>query len=249
MPKLFNDATNRRGLLVYGGEASSDFGIVVAEAPSFDKPQRKSTQYTVPGRNGVVLFQQDAYDDVTRNYRIWLIIDPEEDLTAAVNAATAWLNSKSGYQRLEDTFEPETFRLAYFNGGQDIENKLMQYGAATVSFTCRPERFYKNAEDPVEISNGDTIYNPTRFKSLPLIHIEVASSETVGVSIGGKTITAAVDDYINIDCEKMNAYRQAGENKNTEITGDFPNIEPGSNGVTITGTVTKVTVTPRFYTI
>ena len=26
MPKLFNDATNKQGLIVYGGEASSDFG-------------------------------------------------------------------------------------------------------------------------------------------------------------------------------------------------------------------------------
>ena len=41
MAKLFNELTNRQGLIVYGGEASSDYGMVIAEAPSFDQPTRK----------------------------------------------------------------------------------------------------------------------------------------------------------------------------------------------------------------
>ena len=249
MPKLFDDATNKQGLIVYGGEASSDFGMVVAQAPSFDKPSRKMTTYTVPGRNGAVLFQQDAYDDVTRSYQVWLTHDAEENLTESVNAFSAWLNSKTGYQRLEDSFEPETFRLAYYKGGQNVENHLMQYGETTIQFICRPERFYKSAEDPIEVTNGDSLYNPTKFKSKPLIHIETASEQTVTVSINGHTITAEVDDYINIDCERMNAYRQAGENKNTDISGEFPTIDPGANGIVITGTVTKVTITPRYFVI
>ena len=249
MPKLFDGATNKQGLIVYGGEASSDFGMVVAQAPSFDKPSRKMTTYTVPGRNGAVLFQQDAFDDVTRSYQVWLTLDAEQNLTESVNAISAWLNSKTGYQRLEDSFEPETFRLAYYKGGQNVENHLMQYGETTIQFICRPERFYKNAEDPIEVTSGDSLYNPTRFKSKPLIHIETASTQTVTVSINGHTITANVDDYINIDCERMNAYRQEGENKNTDISGEFPTIDPGANGIVITGTVSEVTITPRYFTV
>ena len=77
----------------------------------------------------------------------------------------------------------------------------------------------------------------------------MASEQTITLSIGGKTITAEVDDYINIDCERMNAYRLEGENMNTEISGDFPTIKPGNNGIVITGTVSKVTITPRYYVI
>lgn len=249
MSKLFNFTTNRQGLIVYGGEASSDFGIVVAQAPTFDKPKRKETNYTVPGRNGTVLFQQDAFDDVTRSYSVWLTKRADMDYVETINAFSAWLNSKKGYQRLEDSFEPEVFRLAHYQSGQDIENNLMQYGKATISFTCRPERFYKSGEEEVEITNVSAIENPTRFIAKPLIHIEVASTETVTVSIGGEGITAEVDDYINIDCERMNAYRLDGENMNTEIGGTFPTLKPGNNGIAITGTVTKVTIIPRFFAI
>jgi len=247
MANLFNQFTNRRGLIVYGGEASSDYGMVVAEAPSFERPTRKQSVYTVPGRNGAVVFQQDAWEDVVRSYQVWLADDAEKDLVDQVDAFEAWLNSQKGYQRLEDSFEPDIFRLAYYSGGIGVSNHLTQYGEATLSFTCRPERFYKSGEQPVTVVNGDKINNPTRFAAKPLIHIE--GSGTVTITCGGKTMSASVTDYINIDCEQMNAYRLPAENKNSQISGSFPTIEPGINTVGITGTVSLCTITPRYFTI
>lgn len=247
MAKLFNEFTNRRGLIVYGGEVSSDYGMVVAEAPSFERPTRKQSVYTVPGRMGDVVFQQDAWNDVARTYQVWLADDAEKDLVDQVDAFEAWLNSQKGYQRLEDSFEPDVFRLAYYSGGIGVSNHIMQYGEATLTFTCRPERFYKSGEQPVTVVNGDKVNNPTRFASKPLIHIE--GSGTVTISCGGKTMSASVTDYINIDCEQMNAYRLPAENKNSQISGSFPTIEPGINTVGITGTVSLCTITPKYFTI
>lgn len=243
---LFNIGTNKQGLIVYGGESSTDYGIVVGESPAFDKPTRKQTIYQIPGRNGSVLFQEDAFEDVTRSYRVWLAED-NGDLTDKVNAFTAWLYSKKGYTRLEDSFEPDIFRLGYYSGGQNVSNEMTQYGETTISFVCRPERFYKSGEMPIDVTGGTDLFNPTRFNAKPLIHIE--GSGVVTVEIGNKTITADIVDYINIDCDRQNAYREPTENKNNLISGSFPIIEPGTNEVTITGTVTKVEVTPRYYTI
>lgn len=243
---LFNVGTNKQGLIVYGGESSTDYGIVVGESPAFDKPTRKQTIYQIPGRNGSVLFQEDAFEDVTRSYRVWLAED-NGDLTDKVNAFTSWLFSKKGYTRLEDSFEPDIFRLGYYSGGQNVSNEMTQYGETTISFVCRPERFYKSGENPIDVTGGTDLFNPTRFNAKPLIHIE--GSGEITVQIASRTITADVVDYINIDCDRMNAYRDPKENRNDEISGTFPIIEPGTNTVTITGTVTKVEVTPRYYTI
>lgn len=252
MPKLFNALTNRQGLIVYGGEASGDYGMVVAEAPSFEKPAKRTEIFTVPGRNGAVIFQDGSYEDVTRSYTAWIASDgvgAGETLADKVNALTAWLFSHSGYNRLEDSFEPEVYRLAYYSGANDISNELTQYGRTTLTFTCRPEKFFKNAELPTEVTNGDTITNTTRFASKPLIYIEAAG--TVTLAINGVSIAATVTDYLYIDCERMNAYRLPTENKNDQITGAFPLIQPGANGVSISvsGTLTKLTVTPRYFTI
>lgn len=246
MSKLFNIATNKRGLIVYGGESSSDYGMVVSEAPAYERPNRKQTIYTVPGRNGAVVFQDDAWEDVVRSYNVW-IAEGVQPLSVKVSAFEAMLNSMKGWQRLEDSFEPDVFRLAYYSGGNDFSNKMTQYGEATINFTCRPERFLKTGEQEVTVINNQKIVNQTRFTAKPLIHIE--GSGTVTVAIGGNTISASVTDYINIDCETMNAYRLAAENKNSDISGSFPKIIPGENTVGITGTTTKVTIVPRYFTI
>ena len=246
MPKVFNEGTNRQGLIVYGGESSTDYGIVVQEAPTFDKAKRRCTVYNVQGKNGAVIFQDDSFEDVPKSYKVW-IAEETNDLAERVNAFTAWLYSKKGYQRLEDSFEPDVFRLAYYNGGQDVSNELMTYGETTISFTCRAERFYKDGEFEETVSNGSKIYNPTRFESKPLIHIE--GSGTVTISISGVTMTATLTDYINIDTETMNAYRLLAENKNDKISGTFPTIKAGTNTIATTGTISKVTIVPRYYTI
>jgi len=258
MSELFDNNTNKQGLIVYGGESSSDYGMVVAEAPSFERPQRKQTTYSVPGRNGVILFQQNAWNDTTRSYKVWLAEAIEEDsggvrsgyLVEKVNAFEAMLNSKVGYQRLTDNFEPDIFRLAYYSGGDDFSNQMTQYGEATIRFNCRPERFLLSGDSFVTVANGGSITNPTKFDSKPLIKITVSSTQTITVAIAGTAITANVDDYIYIDCEAMNAYRQDGENKNTDISGTFPVIKANSsNAIVITGTVTKVEIKPRYFTV
>ena len=247
MPKLFNEVTNKQGLIVYSGGASTDYGIVVGEAPAFEKPTKRLQVFNIPGRNGSVIIEDKSFDDTTRSYVVWLSDNAELDLNETIYKVCEWLFSPSGYQRLEDSFEPDVFRLAYYSGGEEISNELMSYGKTTLKFTCRPERFYKTGEIEREVSNGVYIYNETAFESKPLIHIE--GSGSVSVSIQGVTINATVTDYINIDCETMNAYRLPSENKNDKISGSFPFIKPGKNTVATTGSISKVTIIPRFFTI
>ena len=257
MPNYLN-GFNKQGLIKWGGESSENFGMVVSAAPAFDKPIRKQTVYSVPGRNGSIIFQQDAFEDVERAYEVWIAEQTEEDsggtpvsgtLPERIADFTAWLNSKPGYQELEDSFELDYFRLAYYSGGNNFTNQMMAVGHSTITFMCRPERFLKSAKTAVSVSNGTILNNPTKFTSKPLIHIEVSSPATIGITLGGNTISAQVADYINIDCDTMSAYRLPTENKNDKITGSFPKMPPGSNAVAITGSPSTVTIVPRYFTI
>ena len=253
----FNSLTNKQGLIVWGGESSTDYGMVISEAAVFEKPTKRTEVFTVPGRNGSIIFEDGSFDDVVRSYKAWIDEDETPDsggiihgtLAERVSDLTAWLFSKSGYTRLEDNFEPDVFRLAYYSGANDITNDLTEYGETTLTFTCRPERFLKSGEAAVTIANGDTVTNPTKFTAKPLIKITAAG--TVTLSIAGVSIVAVVTDYLYIDCETMNAYRLTSENKNDKISGDFPVLKPGANsiGITVTGTLTKVEITPRYFTI
>jgi phage-related protein len=177
---------------------------------------------------------------------VWVAED-NNNLADKVNAISGWLYSKTGYQRLEDSFEPDVFRLAYYNGSGNVTNELTMYGETTLTFTCRPERFLKSGEDEQTVTNGDKLNNPTRFEAKPLIHIE--GSGTVAIKIGDKTMFANITDFINLDSDRMNAYRLPSENMNNYVSGTFPTIPDGIQEVTLTGSVTKCTITPRYYTI
>ena len=271
MPNLFDNATNRQGLIVYGGESSSDYGMVVAEAPAYERPKRKQTIYNVPGRNGSIIFPQDAWEDVNRSYKVWLTPSSTKTLVERVDALEAWLNSKTGYQRLEDNFEPDVYRLAYYSGGDGFSNSLTQYGEATLNFTCRPERFLKSGETPKNLNLSGaygylSLTNSTKYASKPLItvtfsDISVAYSLKFRISINGKALivdtsnSGRMSTSITIDCATMNAYLYDGYNVTSTLSGTFPVIPTGSSSVTLTmltgslSNISSATITPRYFTI
>ena len=56
-------------------------------------------------------------------------------------------------------------------------------------------------------------------------------------------------DYLNIDCDKMDVYRLSSENRNNLMSGTFPVLFEGENSITISGGISSVTITPRFWVI
>ena len=255
MPK-WNTLTNKQGLIVWGGEQSTDYGIVVSAAPAFDKPRKRTTVYNIPGRNGDIITQDGSFDNVVRTYKVWLAEDEHYDsggyytygsLAERVNAFSEWLYSKTGYQKLSDNFEPDYFRLAYFAGGQEITDELLMYGETELSFVCKPQRFltaYDSAS--VTTKKNITFINPTKYNSKPLIKLEGSGTCSIGANGNTITVTGLVD-YIYIDCDTMNAYRLASENKNSDISGAFPVLASGVNAIATTGTITTLKITPRYF--
>lgn len=111
----------------------------VERFPEIKKPARKFRQYNIPGRNGDIFFQDDAYENVIQKYDIYAGSDksgsqqPWSEL-----AASLYLN---GYQVLQDSYDPQHFRYAVFNGPIDVDNSWNTHGRASIEFNCRPERY------------------------------------------------------------------------------------------------------------
>ena len=102
----------------------------------------------------------------------------------------------------------------------------------------------------VTISSPAELENPTLFESKPLIR--VYGNGTVNINNDYITIDSASPfTFIDLDCETMNA-SSAGNNANQyiEILNDAEiTLNPGTNYVTYSGSITKVEITPRWYTI
>lgn len=239
-------------MITWNNVSSDDLGIYVEAAPEYVKPQRKVDVYSVPGRSGDIIRPQNAWHNAKQEYSIFAGDGSEHDVPGAFSNVAAWLYGPAGYQRLEDDFDPEHFRLAHFDGPFDIENIMTRVGRATITFDCKPQRFLKSGETAETFIIPGTITNPTAFASRPLLLVTGGGVEGT-VTING-TVFAISDTTvpIYIDCDSMNCYDGSGNNKNAIVsssTSEFATLAPGSNSIGFAGAVSTVQITPRWWEI
>lgn len=236
------DLIKRR--IAFGGDVVPAY---IASAPHIIRPTRKGTVTPIPGSSRELVEMEDAWESYDQPYSMFVGDGTPDSIQEALNEVAKVLY-KTGLQVLLDDYEPDYFRLAYYQGPFDVENRYTRLGKFDITFRCRPERFLISGNNPVTVSSGDKLVNPTAFAAKPLIHIEGSGSGTVTVAGTVMSFTDLVD-FVNVDCDKMDVYRQPAENKNNLMTGSFPVLPSGENTISFTGGITSVTITPRYWVI
>ena len=233
------------GVIIFNNKSSADCRIQVAHPPGYAYPERDYTITHIPGRNGDIIQDNGCYKNVERTYEVSFDA-PNEDFATYANAVSAWLHSTTGYARLEDSYEPDYYRMATYQESNIFENLYNQAGTATIVFECKPQRFLKTGDNTITIQNSLTITNPTGFEAYPLFKV----TGTSGVlTVNGNSITfSSIDNFVMLDCELQDAYKER-INKNSTISGTFPVLKPGSNTIRWTGGISSVTMKPRWWTI
>lgn len=229
-----------RNYFIYDGENSKNYGLYINGLELYGSPARSIEAVEVPGRNGSVLFDRKSYPDKPMTLKDCFIYDNFKRNLAGVRN---WLGLKFGYKRMETSYFPDEFYLAYMPEG--IEPAMMENlraGTFDIQLMRRAERFLKSGELPIEITNGAVLHNPGG-PAKPLIYTE--GNGTLHVGPTDLTITGAVD-YTYIDCEAQDCYRLKTENKNNLMSGEYPTIQAGDTEITFSG-FTKVEITPRWW--
>lgn len=156
--------------ITFGGVNSADYGIYIGGEGVFNAPKREVEMIEIPGRNGAFALDKGRFENITVEYTA---INHEPDLStfsANLEAFRNALSAQKGYQRLEDTFHPDEYRMAVFREGLEIEP--IEYNTASqfkIKFDCKPQRFLTSGEITSNVRSGDTITNPTLFEASPLI--------------------------------------------------------------------------------
>lgn len=230
--------------LFFAGRSLSEFGVVPSGSGTHSAPARKRTMESVPGRNGALTFEDGSFENISVKYPVGIKKPVDKNLDDCRN----YLLSLSGYQRLEDTFHPDEFRIGAYEGGFEPTVSVRgRVGAIELVFNCKPQRFLKEGEREIEVSSGDGISNTTNFTALPLVR----AYGTGTLKIGNQTIMITrANVYTDIDCDSMDAFKGA-TNCNGNIvllSGGFFKLEPGFTGITYSG-ITRVIITPRWWKI
>ena len=230
--------------ITFGGEI---IPAVVYETPNIVRATRKMTVVAIPGSSRESIEMEDAWESYEQKYNFFVGDGTEDSIQAALDEV-ARIVYKTGYQVLLDDFEPDIYRLAYYQGGFEAANEQTRLGTFELSFKCRPERFLITGDTPVTFKADGTITNPTAFDSKPLIRLTGNGDGTLTVGETTVTITG-MNDFLNIDSDRMDVYRGRTQNRNYLMTGEFPVLKPDVNVISFTGGITQVKITPRWWVI
>ena len=238
------------GVITFNSLSSQPLGIQVEHPPEYETPERNYDVQSIPGRNGDVVQDTGSYKNVPRKYAI-AIGSLEKEYAVMANTISQWLHSGSGYCRLEDSYEPDYFRMAMYSEGNSLSNLCQHAGRETISFNCKPQRFLKTGEDVIKPKTNTAITNPTDQIALPLIRVKGTGSGTLRVGNYTAMFTG-IQGYIDLDSDIQDAYN-LDTNMNEFVTlldKLYPKLLPGDSClITFSGGITSVEVTPRWWTI
>ena len=235
------------GIVVFNGISSQDLHIQVQTEPDYDFPEKDYEVTHVPGRNGDIVIDQGSWQNVSRKYN--LAMDAGKiSYTEVASKLVQWLHSASGYARLEDSYEPDFYRMAMYKDSGSITNIYNKAGQIEVEFTCKPQRYFKSGEVADIFTTSTEYRNPTDFPAKPLIKIHGSGLGTVGIGTYTVTINDILDGMI-VDSEQQDTYKDQTNCNSRVSIAEYPKLVSGNNAISFSGGVTSIEIIPRWWTL
>ena len=232
---------------------SLDYGIYITGEAVYDAPARVVEMITVPGKNGAIALDQGRFENIALTYPAGTFGSAQPEYASKMTSFRNMLASRYEYKRLEDTYNPDEFRLGLYKSGLDVSpTSMSRAGEFDIVFECKPQRFLKSGEVEHTLNVDGAISNPTEFPSQPLITVIGYGS----LVISGRSLTVAgtsASQVINIDCETMDAWEMVGgvmvpRNDYIQNAGEaFPTLKPGANTIILGENMSEVKITPRWW--
>ena len=179
---------------IFDGIDSKGFGVYITGSGVYNAPEREIEAIEIPGRNGAYMLDRGRFHNVTVTYPAGMFARDGEDFADGIRKLRNALASRRGYCKLIDEYNPLEYRMAVYRGGLEVEpaaingdNKAAQF---EIQFDCKPQRFRIDGDQPVKMTDGGVIDNPTLFEARPLL--QVWGHGVIGIN--GETIS--IDDAV-----------------------------------------------------
>lgn len=238
----------------FKGVKSTTLDIYMTQMPQRAIPARDLIRTKVASRDGSVWITDNSYDDITITVAFKLLNPANRNTVNALLTGSGALRFSDEDTYVYSAVVEEPPQRVFENAKYDAQDY-------TVTFTCHPfKELYTPADDIVKTSSGGNFTNPGTAPSLP--KVKIAGSGTFSVSIGMQTMffVGVSGGGIIVDSELGDALTYDGALLANEKIGDSElfKLQPGMNAVTwidgshtyegqtVNGTVTSVTITPRW---
>lgn len=169
---------NRLNFFEFKGQKSKDFGIAITNHSVFNSPKRDLNKSSVFGLSGDVITSNQRFSNVMTKYICSVVPQPNRwtHFHEQLDAIKLWLFNGDNdiYQKLSDSYNPGTFRMAYISGELGFTKNGLVYGFE-ITFDCEPFRYGFDDDITLQVLVNDnlvkTITNNKAITSEPIIKI------------------------------------------------------------------------------
>lgn len=225
----------------FKGEDSRDYGLRLTDTPIIARAERRiAREENVPGRDGALVIYDGAYNDVDTELHGYI------DSAARINDAFEWLTGAG--ELVLSTDQTRAYRARDVRQ-IEVERVVRNMDARLIHIPMRlePFRYHHPSVDLAAITvSGTTRTNPGTHAARPRIKIE--GNGDIIVTVAGQPMEfEGVSGGVIVDSEMMDVFNLSETKLLNHIAtmDDYPVLPAGSFAVTWSGSVSRVTITPR----
>ena len=222
---------------IFNNISSEDY-FILNKLPFIVKATKDIEKIEIPGRDGFLTNDLGSYRGIIKS--VECTIRNLDD----IDFICSWLTGNG-----EVIFSNELDKVykATIINQIDFSKILRQFHSFLIQFECQPHKYSLSNDIITLTTTPQTILNSGSANSRPII--KVFGTGAITLTINSKVVTLTnIVDYVTIDSEMMDCYKDTLL-KNNDMNGEFPELIPGNNTISWTGTVTKIEITPNFRNI
>ena len=231
------------------GVYSKDLDLLIQRTPLLETPSRRVELRNAFGVHGGVPYDERAYDNT--EMQLLMFVDGT-DKNKDREKVDALLRNTGVFKELIPYWDPT--KIYYVMNMQKTQYESPSwYGekqSLQTTFTVKPYKYLRDVSDIVFTTSATAVNPFIDDVAQPLITIEGTGDVTLKVN-GVNYLIQNVTGDVTVDSERYSTYRRLSsgfiENHNSKYRQKkYPIFTPGSNSISVSGNVTKVTVKPRW---
>lgn len=216
---------------IFKNKSSENFDIVVNKLPPQQTIDDEVEYIEIPGRDGYLTITKDRKTFLEKEIEISIYDD------TSIHYIKQWLKG-SGDLILAN--EPDVFYKSRIQTIRDFE-EVSKFGSVSLNFMCQPYGYLFSGQNVLEIVNQNTIIYNQNEQSEP--YMKILGTGAVELNINSDKIILDIDEYVEIDSELMESWK---DTVNKPFIGKFPTFASGENIISWTGNISKIEVIPRW---
>lgn len=232
---------------IWKGQDSRDWGIWVSELPAPTRAEERTEEIKIPGRAGSLLYKEgeNVHEGYVKECKITVVADRE------FGDLLTWLSGTGDVIFSNEGDRVYTAHIASEVRFTKVSNSLKE---SVIPFLVHPHKGQYPPEPPVTFNAAGNLRNPGSVASRPLV--EVTFTQTCTVTLNGAEMVftsepvaegeSYTQETIAVDCDAQIITCSDGIWRGTS-SGDFWTLEPGNNGIALTGATVKIHPRWRWY--